>query len=309
MHVMGADLYVVAGATAFRVTSTAMVTTLGVIDGTLPVSMADNGTQVIIVAPDERAAWVATASTLTRITDPDFLPCVAVDVIDGYAIFAKADSTEFFLSAINDALSYDALDFASAEGSPDNIVSLKRVGRELWLFGEKTTEIWSNVGGSDFPFLRVSGAFVEKGCISSASVATGAGTVFWLGDDRVIYAADGFKPTRISTHAIEQATAGYSVVNDARGWFYEQEGHQFYVLSFPTDGATWVYDLATRMWHERESENYITWRCVEGTAFAGGIIAGDARDGRLYRVDTVIYDDAGEAVRMARARRDQGVAD
>ena len=299
LHVMGDVLYAVGGGALYRVTSGAAVTFVGNIDGTGAVSIADNGTQLIVVEPVSRKAWVATETSFQQITDAAFELPVGVDVLDGYAAFVKADSTEFFLSAINDALTYDALDFASAEGSPDNIVAIKRVGRELWLFGENTTEIWSNVGAADFPFLRVSGAFVERGCAAAFSVATGGGTVFWLGDDKVIYAADGFKPKRISTHAIEQAIAGYSRVDDARGWYYEQEGHQFFVLVFPDAGETWVYDLTTGGWHERESEGYDTWRCACGVAFATGIIGGDVRDGRLYRVDTVLYDDAGEEVRRS----------
>ena len=178
LHVMGDVLYAVGGGALYRVTSGAAVTFVGNIDGTGAVSIADNGTQLIVVEPVSRKAWVATETSFQQITDAAFELPVGVDVLDGYAAFVKADSTEFFLSAINDALTYDALDFASAEGSPDNIVAIKRVGRELWLFGENTTEIWSNVGAADFPFLRVSGAFVERGCAAAFSVATGGGTVF-----------------------------------------------------------------------------------------------------------------------------------
>ncbi len=302
MHVMGATLYAVGGGALYRVTSAGAVTFVGNIDGSGAVSMADNGTQVIVVEPVSRKAWVATETTFQQITSPDFDTPVCVAVVDGYAAFAKADSNQFFLSEIRDALTYDALDFASKEASPDNLVSLQRVGTQLWLLGEKTTEIWSDIGASsdfDFPFRRVSGAFVERGCAAAFSVATGADTVFWLGDDKCVYVAEGFKPKRISTHAVEQALAGYSRVDDARGWFYEQEGHQFYVLSFPDAGETWVFDLTTGAWHERESEGYDTWRCICGVAFATGTIAGDARDGRLYRVDTVLYDEAGEEIRRS----------
>ena len=298
LHVMGDTLYAVANTQVYRVGSDGLFSNAGDIVGFGPVLMADNGTQVVIVDPASTRAWVVTPSTLQEITDTDFDGAISVDVVDGYAVFAKPNSTELFVSAINDALSYDALDFASAEGSPDNIVSARRVSNRLWIFGEKTTEIWSNVGG-DFPFLRASGGFFDRGCGAAFSVAVGGESVFWLGEDRVVYAGEGFKPRRISTHAMEQAVAGYASVFDARGWFYEQEGHQFYVLSFPGAGETWVYDLLTGAWHERESEGYDTWRCGCGVAFATGVIGGDTTNGNLYRVDTVLYDEAGTEIRRS----------
>jgi len=297
MHVMGEYLYVVSGLSLYRVDISAVVTPIGSIAGTAPVTMADNGIQLVIVAPDVRRGWVMTGTTLTQITDPDFQEPISVTVIDGFAVFGKADSTEFFISDADDALSFDALNFAAAERSPDNIVGVRRVGGELWIFGEKTVEIFSTTVDENFPFLRIAGGLAERGCVARDSITTGAGTVAWLGEDRAFYIGDNLRPARISTHAIEQALAGYSVVSDARGWFYEQEGHQFFAWSFANDGATWVFDLATRVWHERESEGYKTWRCVTGAAFAGGVIGGDSANGTLYRVDSVLYDDAGTEIR------------
>jgi hypothetical protein len=215
-------------------------------------------------------------------------------VIDGYYVFSRPNSTEFFLSALNDPSAYNALDFASAEGAPDNITTVARIGRDLWLFGERTTEVWSNTGATDFPFLRVSGGFVSRGTAAQFSVAQRLGTAVWLGDDRVVYAAAGVQPQRISTHAIEQAIGGYERVNDAVGYVYEMEGHAFYVLSFPEAGDTWVYDFASGFWHERESEGLGIWRAQQGAAFAGGTIAGDSEAGTLWLMDPT-YGREGEA--------------
>lgn len=302
VHVMGADLYVVAGGSVFRVTTAGTVTTLGAIPGSGPVSLDSNGDDLCIVVPATGAGYVVNraAGTVTAITDPDFLPASGVTVIDGYFVFGKLDSTEFFLSAINDPLSYNALDFASAEGAPDNIVAPVRVGRDLWLFGDRTTEVWSNTGATDFPFLRVSGGFVSRGTAARFSVATRLGAVTWLGDDRVVYTANGITPTRISTHAIEQAIGGYTRVDDAVAWIYEQEGHAFYVLSFPDAGDTWVYDFASGLWHERESEGEGLWRAWLGVPFAGAVIAGDAATGSLWRVDpTYAYEGTAQIIRVA----------
>jgi len=303
MREMNGALFVVVGTGVFRVTVARTVTFLGLIADGGPVTMDHNGTQMAICTPDTGQGWVATTSTVTQITDPDFVGVSSVACVDGYMVWSRSNSTQFVISALRDALAYDALDFASAEGSPDNLVAVRRVGRELWLFGESSIEIWNNVGAADFPFLRISGAFIERGCAARNSIASRLGVPFWLGEDRVVYRGEGFTaPTRISTHAIEQQIGGYATVSDARGWVYEQEGHVFYVLTFPSAGETWVYDLSTGLWHERESEGFATWRCVTGANVFGGVIAAgqDTEGASLFVIDpTSSTEDGAQIIRTA----------
>ena len=301
MRVMGSYLYVVSGVGVYRVDVSGAYLFLGNIADGGPVSMADNGTQMAIAVPDTTQAWYATSTTLTQITDADFGGAVYCTSLDGFGVFVSPNSTQFFISGLKDMASYDALQFASAEADPDNLVAALRVGRELWLFGERTTEIWSNTGASNFPFQRISGAFIERGLAARNSVAQLGGVPFWLGDNRLVYQGNGAQaPQRISTHAIEQAIAGYATVSNARGFVYEQEGHTFYVLSFPSASATWVYDTITSVWHERESEGYNYWRAGVSAAFAGAVIAGDVVDGRLYVIDpTAGLEDGSQIIRVA----------
>jgi hypothetical protein len=297
---MAGALYVVSGQDVYAVegdgTATRLTDDENLISDGGAVTMAENGTEMVIVTPEDGKGWIATSSTFAEITDGDFPTASSVTCMDGFHVVTEADTTRFYISALNDATSWDALDYASAEGSPDNLIRAIRVGLQLWLFGERSTEIWGNSGAADFPFERVSGAFVERGCIARDSVASQLGTVFWLGEDRVVYRSDGFQPVRISTHAIEQAIAGYSEITDAVGSVYEQEGHVFYALSFPTAGETFVYDLSTQLWHERESEGYGTWRCVHSGNFGSVAIGGDALDGRLYLINPTRADEDGVLV-------------
>ena len=151
MHVMGGALYVVAGAAIYLVPSAGAPQLIGTIDLGGPVSLDSDGERLCIVVPETQAGWVVdrSAGTLTRITDADFAGASSVTVLDGYFIFSKPNSGEFFWSAINNPLSFNALDFATAEGAPDNLVAVQRVGRDLWLFGEQSTEIWGSVGAAD----------------------------------------------------------------------------------------------------------------------------------------------------------------
>jgi len=286
-HVMGPDIYAVIGTGIYRVSVSGVPALLGSIPGDGPVSLDSNGDKLCVVVPATFEAYVVDRATgsVTQISGDAFDGATAVTVIDGYYAFSKPNSTQFFLSAINDPESFDALDFASAERSPDLLVAPMRVGGDLWLFGERTIEVWSNVGATDFPFLRVSGGLVSRGTAARFSIAVRQGTAVWLGDDRVVYAANGVQPQRLSTHAVEQAFAGYEDVSDAQAWIYELEGHAFYVLTFPSAGDTWVFDFASGLWHERESEGLGVWRACFGVPFAGGVVAGDTEKGLLWLLD------------------------
>jgi hypothetical protein len=128
-------------------------------------------------------------------------------------------------------------------------------------------------------------------------------TVFWLGGDGdgdgIVWRLNGYTPVRVSHDGLEYAIQNYARTDDARAYTYQQEGHTFYVLTFPTAGATWAYDVATGLWHERayrnpetaESEHH---RGACHMHYAGVHVLGDRADGRLYALDLDCYDDDGD---------------
>jgi hypothetical protein len=292
---MAGLFYVVSGPAVYKVSATGTATLVGSLTAGGPVTMAQNGTQCLIVVPETGEGFVATSSSVTLISDIDFPLASSCTFLDGYFIVSEKDTGAFHLSALGDATDWPG-DTQEAERSPDNLVRIIRVGSVLWLIGETSTEIWSNVGAADFPLAQVSGAYIDRGCASRDSVDERLGTVFWLGDDRVIYRSDNFQPVRISNHAIEQAIAGYARVSDAQGSIYEQEGHIFYCLTFPLAEATWVYDTATGFWHERASEGRSNYRCGTLGNFAGAAIGGDLVDGRLYTLNPTVSTEDGDVI-------------
>jgi hypothetical protein len=300
-------LYAVVANKIYSVSSAWAATELGTLNSSEgQVSMADNGTSLVIV--DGVSGYVVTLSggAFVEITDPEFFPASHVGLMDGYFIFSRTDTGQFFISALNDT-TFDALDIATAEGAPDNIIGLLVNNRDLWLAGTDTIEVWFNSGDADFPFQRIQGAFIEVGLAAAFSLAKMQNTIYWLGQDKsgsgMVFEASGYQPKRISTHAIEQAIQGYSSLSDAVAWTYQQNGHFFYVLSFPTANTTWVYDATTSMWHERVYTNqgdFERHRAVCHAFAYGKHVVGDYENGKLFELSETTYSDNGSAITRQR---------
>lgn len=205
---------------------------------------------------------------------------------------------------------FDPLDIASKNGSPDPLVTLVVMHLEIWLIGALTTEIWYDSGVTDFTFQRLPGTFIEHGCVALYSLAKHDLTVFWLSQDRegqaVVIMGENYKAYRISTHAIEFAIANYTTITDAIGYSYQQEGHVFYVLTFPTANKTWVFDKTSGLWHERacildtngQLNRHISNVCAN---VYGKNVVGDYRNGNLYSFDLNTYTDNAQPIPRIRA--------
>jgi hypothetical protein len=218
--------------------------------------------------------------------------------IDTYLFLNRINTGEVYISASEDGSTWDGT-YATAESAPDNIVAMAALRGELWLFGELSTEVWANEAAAGFPFSPIPGTTIDYGCSAPRSVAKTTDQLIWLaktreGQHRVV-ATQGYAAVPISTPWLEFHLAGYQYFSEAVAWVYFQEGHTFYVLTFPTDNATWVYDVTVGLWHERESSGN---RWIAGCfAFAfNKPLVGDIRTGKIYELDLGTYTDDGTAI-------------
>lgn len=286
-------LYVVSGTGLYSVSSAGVATLLGSIVDVSRVSMASNGAEIFI-ATGSTGYTYDTTNGLVAITAAGYPNGNHAIFADGYFLTNEPGTGRFYHSSLYDGQTWDALDFATAEMHPDAVVGMIWDHRELWLLGESTTEIWTNTGGT-FPFSRQTP--IETGCGAKYSVAKTHNTVFWLGDDRLVYRIDAYTPVPISDDGMAAAIAGYSTVSDAYGWAHTYNGHVMYTITFPTEGATWVYDLKTGAWHERESYGETQYRAnCYGYVYDKHLV-GDYESGVIYELDPYTHTDAGGTLR------------
>lgn len=309
IHFDDNSLFVVSGSKVLRVNAAGVATAIGTVPSLdTPVSMATNGINIFFVTGSAGYTINPATNVVAPYVDVSFTSADAVYFIAGSYVFNQTGTSKWW--AMNPySMVLDPLWFATAEGSPDALVTLAVNNQEVWLFGTETLEIWANDGTANFPYSRVPGVFIEQGCAAKDSVAGMDGSLFWLSANKrgqgMIFKTTGLTATRISNNSIEQAIATYATISDAVAYTYQQEGHSFYVLTFPTENVTWVYDVITATWHQR------AWLDVDGSfsrhrsnchAFFGRKnLVGDWDTGKIYQMSTLIYDDAGNPLVRLRA--------
>jgi hypothetical protein len=307
----GQWLYVVSGSKLYKVNQSYVATLIGNVRNNFgPVSMAFNGTQLFVA--DNGPSFVYNLLDNTYVENSSFPQAQTVTFIDGYFIFNEPDSQRFWVTESYDGTVLEGTSVANAEGSPDGIVSLIADHNELWLFGGNSVEVWYDAGlpPPGVPFQRIQGAFNEIGCAATYSVAKLDNSLFWLGADArgkgIVYRANGYTGVRVSTHAVEYAIAQYDTISDAIAYTYQQEGHTFYVLTFPSANATWVYDASTQAWHERASwdeGDFIRHRSNCRAVFNGEVLVGDFENSNIYSFDLDVYSDNGGVQKWIRSWR------
>ena len=211
------------------------------------VTFSTNGNDIVLVGGNGYSYNTISHKFRSMSTQEGWYYSNSVDFMDGYFIFNRKGTGQFFISKLY-STDINPIDWATAESNPDNTEGARVINRQLWLFGDSTTEVWYDSGDKDFPFYRVSGATSDTGCKDHASIAKMQNTLILVGDDNRVYTTQGYQLIPISTPAID-----IKLENSKRlsAFSYNEKGHWFYVLHI--DNSTYVFDTTTKQWHERSS--------------------------------------------------------
>lgn len=303
LHYFNNNTYIICGDNAYIMSASGVITQLTGTMATVTgfVQMINNGFEVAALKPDG-SLYKLTETQVILITDEDLPSVGSITFLDSFLFYNQVNSNLFGSSGANDITTYDPLDTANAESSSDYIVRVFGDLGELWLFGQETTEIWYNTGDTSgqFPYQKTQGgSVIKRGTAAKNSVVQESNTVLFLGNDLVFYQTQGYTPIPISTVAISEAIRGYKTVDDAFSFVYTLGGHKNYVTTFPTEGHTWVYDMTTQLWHERESNGYTRWRVSSYAHAFGKNLVGDFLTGKIYELDLDTYDEDGITIKRS----------
>ena len=239
-------------------------------------------------------------------SDGAFSGATVVDIVDNYFVYNYPNTQQWAASNILSPITY-GLSYASKFTGPDNLVSLICDHGQVYLLGENTSEVWADVGTFPFAFQRIPGSSSQQGIAAPFSIARLGNSFAYLSKNNrgqaEIVIMNGYFPTRISTHAVENTLVDQNI-SDAVAYTYQLEGHETYVISFPTLDLTWAYDVTTGLWHKWlwvDSNNvYHRHRTQCSALFQGVVLAGDWQNGQIYKLDLTNYTDNGDTIRRLR---------
>lgn len=296
----GDFLYVVNHTTLWRVANDGTQTNLGTLaTASGRVDISDNGTQIIVVDGPNGYIYDTVALTFAQISDPDFPGATTVGFLNGYFIVTKPDSGRFYFSGLYDGLSWSALDFATAESNPDDLVRVIPDNGQIVLLGPDTTEFWSDSGALDLPFARVGAAAIEWGLAARWSLCKFMDSLIFLRKNRLgavqVCTLSGYNAQPVSNPEMDFIFSEYAATEDASGFAYMVSGHPFYQINFPTAGESWVYDGLSREWHRAESGGG-RHRGEMQQNFLGKSYVTDYENGKLYRFEDGLYTDDGQTI-------------
>lgn len=274
---------------------------LGSVPGSLSVSMVSNGIHVLIVGVQVAIAYSIENDTVQTVTLPDGMQASHGAFLAGRFVVNQVGTGRFYWSDLY-SVNFDPLAYATAESSPDRIIAILENDDHLWLFGEKSTEIWYATGDRDLPYLRMQGTNIQAGCIAPSSIAKVGTSVIWLaktemGSGQVVM-AQAYQPQRISTHALEYQMSQYVGIDEATAYSYQHCGHGFYQLNFSDQGLSWCFDVRSGQWHQRASWNdgFIAhaarFHVMQGLRH----LVSDSRTGALYWMADEYHTDAGAPI-------------
>ena len=260
---------------------------------------ADNGTYIVIASGGDLRYTDGT--TLSAIADNDQPTAVShVAFMDTYILCNMGNTAKFFYNT--DMTTWSALAFASAEGVSDNLVALMVSNRQIYLFGQKSLEIWYNDGST--PFSRRQDFYLESGCLAKYSVVNVEGNFFWIDDKRRVISLSGSSPKVIS-YSIQNIINNFTDVSDAIGDNIMVGGRGFYVLHFPSQSRTFAWDYIGEYWAEWANwsdpgTNFTRWfgncyvQCPDWNLY----VVGDCTSSKVYSVSFEYNDFNGEHMRF-----------
>ena len=315
----GNILIAIVGNTVYSINTSMMPTSVGTLTTSLGVvTITDNivttsGLLVYIVDGSNRYTLDVSTNTFTQLpkTDGAWQGATVCDTVDNYILYNQPNTQNWGATDLSSALSTNQY-FGSKDGSPDNLITLIADHRQVYLLGEVTSEVWVDVGNTitgfiTFPFQRIQGTSMQHGCAAPYSVARFAEQFMFVSKDTrgqvTIGMIQGYQYQRLSTHAVEQSLVNQTV-SDAIAYTYRIEGHEFYVVTFPTADITWVYDLASEMWHKWlsvDAQNVFHRHRSNCHAFFNGMnLVGDYQNGKIYSLDNNVFTDNGTVIRRLR---------
>lgn len=261
----------------------------------------NNANQIIFVDQANGFIYNTDTNIFEQISFPDNFNPQSVDFMDTYFITAQRGTNNWNISDQSDGTTWNADLFSQLQTRADNIIACVVLKRQLFILAERTTELWTDQGALDFPFVRDNTISFEYGTASLGSVVQALDFLFWLAKNdqgtASIMMSNGGLPQAISTIDIDQEITAYEVVSDSIAYLYKIDGHLFYSINFPSanyvdpltgqlsESKTWTYDVTTGFWFNQEENDGNMYDIQTTSWFDGNTYGGSSSSAKIYLIN------------------------
>lgn len=221
-------------------------------------SFAESSEQLVIVDGANLYVYIYKDDTFQQYDPANWLGSNTVENFYNMFVFVKPNSKMFYVSDYRDATNILSRDQIEKDSTSDNLVTMKSYLGNLWGFGTSTIQVYAfnASAGSETPITQAGGGTYQVGCLSEKSIQQINNIMIWIGADKngkpLLFATTGDTPQKISNLSVERMLQEISSYEDVTSWSYQSYGHYFYCLNLPKCNTTLVYDLTTKIWHERQ---------------------------------------------------------
>ena len=299
-----------------------VIGTIGSISGYVGISA--NEKEVVFVDGTGAWRWEIDATTFSEIFfgGPPFpqagpgIGILPVDItnLNDFLIVVDPTTNKWSISLPNNARDWATLESVVFTGGGDVLRGCRALHQRLFIFGNITTQIWSNPvvlstqpGTVPFPFIKDTSILIEHGLAANGSLKEAFELMFYISNDSSgvsgIQMISGSIPQKISTPAIDLALQGMSNIEDAQALLYKENGLIFYELNFTGDNRTLVYvfpDTTPRQqgtWHELQTVGGDRHIAATQFYFDNKLYIGSHLDSKLYELSHLIITYDGDLIK------------
>ncbi len=215
-----------------------------------------NGTFAITVTDSTHFTYQVTGTPATPATGTITIKGGRTTVpgivfLNGY-FFVMDENAVIYNSALNDPLTWGALDFIQAAIEPGMGVALAKSQNYVVAFKEWSTEYFYNAGNATgSPLSPVLSAFTQIGCANGESVAYLDENIYWASKAKQqgpgVWKMKELEQAKVSTPDVDRILAADDM-SDVYAYGVRIAGHSFYVLGLRTIGMTLAYDASNGTW-------------------------------------------------------------
>lgn len=289
MWVMNGVLYAVSGPSLYSIDSFGVSSYIGAIAGDDFVVMSDNGTQLTITTGTTTYHYTTGGGLVTN-ADGDLGAAWTNDYLDSRTIYDQADG-QFVVSDLDDSSAINALNFATAERYPDDLLRVKTLNRLVYFFGERSTEVWYTSGVGRPPLDPQTS--IEHGAIGRWAVDSIDDLIYFIDHNRrpSIILGTQYQPIAV-TSALGEEWDSYdpSAMDDAKVVCYSHQQESFVDFVIPAVSKTWTYHAASRTFFERTFKTVSIKRAYNKT------LAADFENGKIYDLSSDVSANDGDAI-------------